>query len=179
MSDRRCPSCGSGAEGDAKFCWLCGYPLASTAALAPPADPVGAPPISGFVWIGGFVLALLVMLGVAVELALLWPGLLIPYTLMLVPVVAVLARIAYVQRLDFWKDREPEARRGSAVAEGAGSADGEAPSSVSSEIMGEVATAIAIGFGAVLVVIGIVFLLAVAAFIILIAICLGMLAAYQ
>ncbi len=177
---RICPSCGSGAEGDAKFCWLCGYPLAETAA-APTGQLVAAPPLEGFVWIGGFVLALMVMLGVALELALLWPGLLVPYALMLVPVVAVMARIIYVQRFDFWRDRKPFESSGAPPsaqpANATARADqAEESSSMASDVMGEVATALAIGLGAVVVVTGLVFLLAVAAFIILIAICFGVLA---
>jgi hypothetical protein len=131
-------------------------------------------------------LALFVMLGVAIELALLWPGLLVPYALVLVPVVAVMARIVYVQRFDFWRDRRP-AESGSTAAPDSGDHQdvdtrnrGDGASFASgSDMLGEVATAIAIGLGAVMVVVGLLMLLAVAAFVILIAICLGMMAAYQ
>jgi hypothetical protein len=188
VNPRLCASCGSGADADASFCWLCGYPLGTAESPAPPVAAVtAAPPLDGAFWVLGFVLALLVMLAVALELALVWPGLLIPYSVVLVPVVVVMSRIVYVQRLDFWR---PQRRAVSGAGPSAGPESSTTPGAAvdtrnrgdggggGSDVVGDVVTALAIGMGGVLIVVGLLILLATAAFIILVAICLGTLAAY-
>lgn len=103
MSGGVCGSCGSGSEEGASFCWLCGYPLGTAAAGVPVQPVTPMHPQTGLAWVVAFLSALFVLSSVAVELALRWPGLLIPYAVMVVPVLAVLVRILYVQRLDFWE----------------------------------------------------------------------------
>lgn len=103
---RACPVCGSGSAAGAAKCWVCGASLDSAA----PTSPVSASPLaktssaasdghrfrvlgwSAFLLGIGFVTLL-----VGVELALQWPGLLIPYALIVLVSFVALARTAYVQ----------------------------------------------------------------------------------
>ncbi|MEM9070953.1 MAG: hypothetical protein AAGE52_20755, partial [Myxococcota bacterium] len=88
-----CPSCGSGTQPGATHCWLCRYPLTGAQAVAPPVPIPHAQPQRSWGWLVAVILAVFIMFVVAIELAFLAPGLLIPYAVVLVPVMVVLGRI--------------------------------------------------------------------------------------
>jgi len=169
-----CASCGSDPAPGASFCWLCGYPLGAGA--APVARIAQASPAAGIGWVVAFVVALFVLSGVGLELAFLWPGLLIPYAAALVPVLVVMTRILYVQRFDFWEGSKsgPAAAASSgaalAPAQPASGATREAPDG-SSDVVAKVVTTVAVGMAGTAIAIGLLMLLAVAAFVFLVAIC--------
>lgn len=198
MSAARCPSCGSPAEENARACWLCGSPLAATAgategasgsagASTAPLLAVGSGSDATF-WIAGFILSLLVIAAVGIDLGLIWPGLLVPYAVLVVPAVVVMTRIVYVQRFDFWRS-SPSARTAPpaptaaamarAAAETRNRGDGKPAKSSGNEVVNEVLTAVAIGLVGLVAVMGLLFLLAIAAFVLLMAICFGMIAVMQ
>lgn len=182
MSVVACPSCGSGTRADAQFCWLCGASM-SAAAVAPAAAPVAAPaapapaPVapqqssgSGCLWIGGIIVSTIVLLFVGLEIGILAPGLLIPYAVVMVPIMLVFGRMMYIQL--FRKQPPPAApgqqlsARGDVVRQGDSNMDTGT----------KVATGIAMGLAGVAAIVGIMLLIFIAAIVILFIVCL---AAYQ
>lgn len=104
---RACPVCGSGSAPAATKCWVCGADLDGSGPA--PVSPLATSPLArssaasdghGFQVLGwsAFLLGIaFVTLLVGVELALEWPGLLIPYALIVLVAFVALARTAYVQ----------------------------------------------------------------------------------
>lgn len=95
-----CPHCGSGNATTSQVCWVCGGPLRGGPAGPPPQLATNASSARGFQIFGWATLLLgLVFTAVliGVELALEWPGMLIPFALVVVVAFAALARTAYVQ----------------------------------------------------------------------------------
>ncbi len=101
---RACPVCGSGNATTTARCWVCGADLAGA---APPSAAAAPPPATTsdgstrtfqvLAWS-----ALLLGLGftallIAIELALEWPGMLIPYAVVVLVAFAALGRTAWVQ----------------------------------------------------------------------------------
>ncbi|MEM9072502.1 MAG: hypothetical protein AAGE52_28605, partial [Myxococcota bacterium] len=127
-------------------------------------------------WLVAVILAVFIMFVVAIELAFLAPGLLIPYAVVLVPVMVVLGRIVYVQRLDFWKPKvaaQPQPQPQAPQPQPLGPRGDQVPQE---DVAGKVVTGIAMGLLGVAVVVGVLVLLAIAAFIILMVICFASLA---
>jgi len=163
-----CPVCGSGNARTTERCWVCGAPLAGAA-------PVGAPPPdrtqSGtrtFQLLGWS--ALLLALGftallIGVELALEWPGLLIPYAVVVLVAFAALGRTAWVQIRKPVDVSTPTTRTGDAT----GPPDGKITGA-------EVAQGVALGLTIALAVIAGLILLMVAAMVIFFLICLALVA---
>lgn len=101
---RACPICGSGNATVTARCWVCGADLA---AAAPPSAAAAPAPATTYdastrtLQMVGWS-ALLLGLGftallIAVELALEWPGMLIPYAVVVLVAFVALGRTAYVQ----------------------------------------------------------------------------------
>ena len=178
-----CPSCGSGSNPGAAFCWLCGTnlggnsPYRGTSAQQPqePAAPPGAgiaaqsgrPSGVGWGWVVSAGVSAIVMCLIAVEIAFLAPGLLIPFFVLMVPVLIALGRMIY---LHFFR-KPPSA--GIPVADGAPTA--EASQNVGSKIV----AGIAMGFVGLLGIFAVLALLFVAAMVMLFVICLGAIAVGQ
>lgn len=165
-----CPVCGSGNARTTDRCWVCGAPLAGAASAgAPPPDrtQTGTQSLRLLGWS-----ALLLALGftaalIGVELALEWPGLLIPYALIVLVAFAALGRTAWVQI------RKPVEVR-AAPTTATGDATGPRPSS---KITGtDVAQGVALGLTIALAVIAGLILLFVAAIVIFFLICLALVA---
>jgi hypothetical protein len=95
--------CGSGSAAGATKCWVCGANLDDASALPPTPLARGSSASSdghAFRVLGwsAFLLGIgFVTLLVGVELAFEWPGLLIPYALIVLVAFVALARTAYVQ----------------------------------------------------------------------------------
>jgi len=95
-----CPVCGSGNARTTDRCWVCGAALAGAPAVgASPPDRTQTG-TRGFQLVGWS--ALLLALGftavlIGVELALEWPGLLVPYAIVVLVAFVALGRTAWVQ----------------------------------------------------------------------------------
>jgi len=168
-----CPSCGAAPRPGASHCWLCGAPMNAQPAGTIPDEPVGG----NGVWLFVALMLMAVMLTVAFEILLVWPGLIIFYAAAMVPVLGVLIRILWVQRLDFWRGRAKKAPkptsanlgpRGDAPSRGAPSGDASTAE--------KVVAGVAMGLAGVMAVIGVVMLIAVAAMVIFFLVCLAMIA---
>ena len=101
---RGCPTCGSGNALEATQCWVCGAAL--SAGAAPPQTSLArqerASSDSTQTWRliswSAFLPAILTICAlVGIEIALNWPGLLVPFALITLIVIGSLGRIAYVQ----------------------------------------------------------------------------------
>ncbi|MCA9631843.1 MAG: hypothetical protein KC766_29520, partial [Myxococcales bacterium] len=93
------PYCQTPVAVGATRCWLCKGALTAQPAQAP------APARRDRSWLVIVILASLVLLLVGVQLWVIAPGLLVPYGVIVLPVSVVLARIAWVGRLDFWRSQ--------------------------------------------------------------------------
>lgn len=168
---RACPICGSGNATATARCWVCGADLASAAppsAAAAPAPATTYDASTRTLQMVGWS-ALLLGLGftallIAVELALEWPGMLIPYAVVVLVAFAALGRTAYVQLRK--KPGAVEARPTTA-AEGAPRTDGGTSTA-------DVLQTVALGVAIAIAVIAGLLLLAVAAMVIFFLICLAM-----
>ena len=165
---RPCPACGSGNATQSTQCWICGAALGDRAAAvsnAPAAHPRPSTDVSTDTWkLLGWT-SMLLGLGftsilVGVELALEWPGLLIPYALVVLVTFVALGRTAYVH---LKKKPEPDE----------GAPGGAKPGSVTGA---DVLRGLALGLTAALAVIAALVLLAVSAMIIFVIICFAALA---
>lgn len=178
MSVIACPSCGSGTRADASHCWLCGAPLAG--AIAAPAAPLPSPvhvpspaPVaaqqkskgSGCFWIGGIIVSTIVLLFVGLEIGLLAPGLLIPYAVLMVPIMIVFGRMVYIQ---LFRKEAPPAPPGQQLT-----ARGDVVQASGSDTGAKVATGIAMGLVGVVAIVGILILLFIAAVVILFIVCIA------
>ena len=163
---RGCPTCGSGNALNSARCWVCGAALTSAAPHeATPAILVDdgstrALRIAGWS-------ALLCGLGftallIAVQLALEWPGLLVPYALVVLVAFVALARTAWVQIR----------RRPAAATAHAGPPRGGVTGT-------DVAQGIALGLAIAIAVIAGLLLLALAALVIFFLICLALVGGMQ
>lgn len=174
-----CPSCGSGTRADAQVCWLCGASLATASAALPAAPAPVAPapgPVapqqksssSGCFWIGGIIVSTIVLLFVGLEIGLLAPGLLIPYAVLMVPIMIVFGRMVYIQL--FRREAPPAAPAPSGQAL---TARGDAMPSSSVDTGTKVAAGVAMGLAGVAAIVGILILLFIAAVVILFIVCLA------
>lgn len=173
-----CPHCGAGNRVAGGACWLCRQPMGAPPAPSPVDVPVGGD--GG--WLVVVVLSILMVLAVGVELAIAYPGLLVIYAVLATPVLAVLARVAIVERLDFWRPkggRSPEARspapaRGAPAGFARGSREGPVAEGATSQLL----AGVAVGLGVLGAVVGLAVLLAVAAAVIFVILCFALIAQY-
>lgn len=170
---KTCPVCASGNAATSERCWVCGAALSSApgSAVEVPA-PVrdSGDALQAIGWLALLSGIAFVTVLVAVELALEWPGLLIPYALVVLIGFAALARTAWLQSR---RSREtPSAPEASAAAPEAPAAP---PSSGGSKA-GDLARDVALGLSIALIVIAFFALLAVAAVVIFLAICFAVIA---
>lgn len=169
-----CPRCGSGNAPTMARCWVCGTPMTGPPPTAPPPATDDTLPFRAIGWLA--LLAGLVLVGglVAIELALEWPGLLVPYALVQLVVFAALARTAWVNL------RRPPAPAADGAAARAGvgaSAPAAGGSAARAGVSGgEVVQGIALALTIALVVIALLALLAVSAIILFMMVCFGMIA---
>ncbi len=168
-----CPSCGSGVQYGATECWLCGYRPGGAALPAQYQAP--PPPQSSMGWLVVVIGTIFVIVLLAVQFALIWPGLLIPLGLVSTPLGYVLFRIVQEQRVAFWRTDAPvqtygqqgysQARqfgpRGEPIAHGGRDGDKAAA----------VAGGLAAGLLAILAVVGVLMLVAIAGMAIFFVIC--------
>ncbi len=96
---KACPTCGSGNAATSERCWVCGGSLASAGPVArvPKQVTDSGDTLKALGWLGllsgiGFVTLL-----VAIELFREWPGLLVPYAVIVLLGFAALARTAWLQ----------------------------------------------------------------------------------
>ncbi|MBX3275361.1 MAG: hypothetical protein KF729_34160 [Sandaracinaceae bacterium] len=166
---RGCPTCGSGNATNSPRCWVCGAVLGTAPEHSEVAPAILADDGSTrALRIAGWS-ALLLGLGftallIAVQLALEWPGLLVPYALVVLVAFVALARTAWVQ-----------IRRRPAVATAAAQA-GPPRAGVSGV---DVAQGIALGLAIAIAVIAGLLLLALAGLVIFFLICLALLGGMQ
>ena len=184
MSVIACPSCGSGTRAGADTCWLCGASLVGTAhrvpALPSPVTEFAPPPMaptarsssSGCFWIGGIVVSTIVLLFIAIEIALLAPGLMIPYAVLMVPIMIAFGRMVYIQA--FRKEAPPAGPQAGAPAGPQLSARGDAVGGASQDTGSKVAAGVAMGLVGIMAVVGILVLLFIAAVVILFIVCIAM-----
>lgn len=172
-----CPSCGSGTRADAQFCWLCGASLATASVAAPVAAAAAPAPVpvapqkssgSGCFWIGGIIVSTIVLLFVGLEIAFIAPGLLIPYAVLMVPIMLVFGRMVYIQ---LFRKEPPPAAPGQQLT-----ARGDAVQTAPMDTGTKVAAGLAMGLAGVAAIVGIMILVFIAAVVILFIVCL---AAYQ
>lgn len=169
---RACPICGSGNATATPRCWVCGADLG---AAAPPSAAAAPAPASKyddstrtFQLVGWS--ALLLGLGftavlIAVELALEWPGMLIPYAVVVLVAFVALGRTAWVQ---IKKKPDSVAATPTVSAEGApAKPDGRTTSA-------DIVQGVALGLAIAMAVVAGLMLLAVAAMVIFFLICLAM-----
>lgn len=152
-----CWTCGSGNRPEAKRCWVCHADLNPSAPrpAAAPLPHASSGSVAGMVigWFLGLICLFVVSLLVAIEIAIHWPGLLVPYALVSVVVLSVLAVSAYGQIR--------HARRGK-----------EAPSAGATLIYGVVLGTTTVVLGLALIV-----LLYIAAIVVMLLVCFAMIAA--
>ncbi len=162
-----CPTCRSTVTAGATVCWLCHSPLSAQPTVAPN-EAVD----HGHAWLIVFVLAMVVLAVVGVELVLVAPGMLPFFLLFVIPALSILARMAWVRRVDFWKPRAVPAVA-SFDAQGTPlDARGE-PISYDNTIVGTVLSGVAIGASLIAVFIGVTILAALAAVVVLLVMCFG------
>ncbi|MCA9606272.1 MAG: hypothetical protein KC619_11785 [Myxococcales bacterium] len=173
MNARACPICGSGNAANVPRCWVCGADLAAAAPPSAGAAPAPATRYDDstrtFQLIGWS--ALLLGLGftallIAVELALEWPGMLIPYAVVVLVAFVALGRTAWVQI-----KKKPTGAAATLSAEGT-----PAPRPDNKSTGTDVIQGVALGLAIAIAVIAGLMLLAVAAMVIFFLICLAMMA---
>ncbi|MGE0323731.1 MAG: hypothetical protein AB7S68_15575 [Polyangiaceae bacterium] len=176
-----CPHCQTTVAVGATRCWLCKGALSQ--ALNPGASEVAK---RDRTWLVIVILASLVLLLVGAQLWVIAPGLLVPYGVLVLPVSVVLARIAWVGRLDFWRSEAAAAEAAQAATHAATpgvTADGAYPRNLDGAVQGsvqggrgdrpgdKVIKGVAIGVTVFLVVTAVVLMLLVAAVVIFAIIC--------
>lgn len=165
-----CPHCQTLVAVGATRCWLCKGQLPPTGSAAPVVAKRDRS------WLVIVILASLVLVLVGVQLLVVAPGLLVPYGVVVLPISVILARIAWVGRVDFWRS---EASSAQAAATPAAAPVQAYPRSLDGQVQGGrgdrpgdgVLKGIAIGVTIFLVLIAIVLLLLVAAVVIFAIIC--------
>ncbi|MCA9647729.1 MAG: hypothetical protein H6718_22470 [Polyangiaceae bacterium] len=116
-----CPHCQTTVAVGATRCWLCKGSLPRVGVAATPAVAK-----RDRTWLVIVILASLVLLLVGAQLWAIAPGLLVPYGVLVLPVSVVLARIAWVGRLDFWRSDAASAEADAAEAAARASAQASA-----------------------------------------------------
>ncbi len=165
-----CPHCQTPVAVGAGRCWLCKGQLSAQHAATPAVAQRDRS------WLVIVILASLVLLLIGAQLWAIAPGLLIPYGVVVLPLSVILARIAWVGRLDFWRS---EAASEQAMAQAAPVAANAYPKNLDGQVRvsrgdkpGDAALkGIAIGVTIFLVVTAVILLLLVAAVVIFAIIC--------
>ncbi len=114
---RSCPVCGSGNAAAAERCWVCGASMRAEVRASLTAPPVDATERGwkALAWLALLFGIFFVCALVGVELALQWPGLLVPFAFFCVVIFVALGRIAWVQMREGKAD-EKERSAGEEVA---------------------------------------------------------------
>lgn len=163
MSVRACGVCGSGNASQSTHCWVCGAALGSGAPAPVPAQvQQSGDTMKAVGWLALLTGIGFVTLLIAIELALEWPGLLVPYALVVLIGFAALTRTAWLQT------------RGAQVA--APSAQQQAQAKAKSDKNAKLVQDVALGVSIALLVIAAFALLMVAAVVIFFIICLAVIA---
>ena len=173
---RSCPTCGSGNALQSTKCWVCGgglegQPSPSVARLPGPA-PGTYGSTQGFKALGW--VSLLLGIGftailIGVELAMEWPGLLVPYALVVLVTFVALGRTAWVHL-----KKKPETPQAPPTASAAAAGGGAKPAASKPGVTGsDVAHGVALGLTVALAVIAALALMAITAIVLFAVICLA------
>ena len=166
MSVRTCPMCGSGNAATSTQCWVCGATLGTgDYAPVPASVQKSGDTMQALGWLGLLTGIAFVTVLIGIELALEWPGLLVPYALVVVIGFAALTRTAWLQTRKGAGQPQGSPQPTAASSPGASKGDG-------SKLVQDVA----LGLSIALLVIAAFALLMVAAVVIFFIICLAVIA---
>ncbi|MGE0792037.1 MAG: hypothetical protein AB7S26_40560 [Sandaracinaceae bacterium] len=163
-----CAMCGSGNAATSAQCWVCGASLSGAARIGPPPRAVRDPSdnLTALGWLALLIGLALAALLIGIELAIEWPGMLVPFALVVLIGFGALARTAWVQTRPAESAPPPAPSAAATPPADAARGDGAPKRSLANDV--------ALGVTIVMLILAGLALAAVAAMVIFFLICLAM-----